>query len=153
VTGDGEWDRVETISVDGTGATVDTVSVFNEDGSLNNKVVRTTSADGLTVTTQTDLDGDGAFDLSRTVVTVHNGDGSSTVTVTNRSADETLLTKQVTSTSADGLSRTIQSDTNGDGTFEVTTTDITVVNPDTSRLQTVTERFTSGALKSKSVRP
>jgi hypothetical protein len=56
VTGDGSWDRVETIAVDGAGATVDTISVFNEDGSLNNKVVRTTSADGLTVTTQTDLD-------------------------------------------------------------------------------------------------
>ena len=113
------------------------------------QVVTTTSADGLTVTTQSDLVGDADFDGTRTVTTVKNADGSSTVTETNESADGTLLSKLVTTTSADGLSKTIQADTNGDGTFEVTTTDVTVVNPDTSRVQTVTERFTSGALKSK----
>jgi trimeric autotransporter adhesin len=151
VTGDGAWDRVETVVVDGDGVTVDTVTEFDAEGFYTSEVVTTTSADGLTVTTQSDLVGDANFDGTRTVTAVKNADGSSTVTETNESGDGTLLSKLVTATSADGLSRTIQRDSNGDGTFEVTATDITVVNPDTSRVQTVTERFTSGALKSKSV--
>ena len=151
VNGDGGWDRVETIAVDGTGATVDTVTEFNANGLYTSKVVTTTSADGLTVTTQSDLVGDADFDGTRTVTTVKNADGSSTVTQTDQSANGTLLDKLVTTTSADGLSITTQADTNGDGAFEVTTTDVTVVNADTSRVQTVTELFTSGALKAKSV--
>jgi trimeric autotransporter adhesin len=151
VNGDGGWDRVETIAVDGTGATVDTVTEINANGFYTSKVVTTTSANGLTVTTQSDLVGDADFDNTRTVTTTKNADGSATVTETDTSTDGTLLDKVVTTTSADGLSRTIQADTNGDGTFEVTTTDITVVNPDTSRVQTVTERFTDGTLKAKSV--
>ena len=87
----------------------------------------------------------------RTATTVKNGDGSSTVTEVSRSANGTLLNRLITTTSANGLSRTMQADTNGDGTFEVTTTDVTVVNGDGSRVQTVTERFADGTLKAKSV--
>ena len=151
VNGDGGWDRMETIAVDGAGATVDTVTEINANGLYTSKVVTTTSTDGLTVTTQSDLVGDADFDDTRTVTTAKNADGSSTVTETDTSTNGTLLDKVVTTTSANGLSRTIQVDTNGDGTFEATTTDITVVNPDTSRVQTVTERFTDGTLKAKSV--
>lgn len=149
VTGDGGWDRVETIAVDGTGATIDTVSLFNTNGSLKKKDVTTTSANGLTVTTQTDIEGDGVFDGSQTVTTVKNANGSSTVTQMDQSADGTLLDKLITTTSADGLSITTQADTNGDGSFEVTTTDVTVVNADGSRLQTITDTYTNGALKAK----
>lgn len=151
VTGDGNWDRIETISVDGLGATTDTLSQYNADGSLNSETETTTSADGLTVSTEVDLDGDGTVDRTTTSTTVHNGDGSSTVTEDYRSGNSTLLSQVETTTSADGLSITVESDTNGDGTFETTLTDVTVVNGDGSRVETATLEATSGALLSETV--
>ncbi len=48
--------------------------------------VTTTSADGLSVTTQSDIDRRRQFDQTRTDVTVLNADGSRTETVTDTSA-------------------------------------------------------------------
>ena len=46
-------------------------------------------------------------------------------------------TRTVVTTSATGLSRTTQWDVNGDGVFDATRTDVTVLNADGSRTETV----------------
>jgi len=90
---------------------------------LLDETVTTTSANGLSVTAQQDTTGarDGSgnpiFDLTETDVTVLNADGSTTETVTDRSANGTLLGKTVTTTSADRRTQTVQIDSQGDGTF------------------------------------
>lgn len=151
--GDGQWDQLETIAVDAaTEETIDAVSHYNDDGTLNYRSVTTTSADGLTVTTQIDIDGDGTFDKSQTTTTVMNADGSSVVTKADYSADGTLLDRSIITTSADGLSKTTQTDVTGDGSFESTIADITVVNADDSQVRTVTDESADGTLLSESVK-
>src|SRR5262249_6788059 len=113
------------------------------------RVVVTTSADGLSTTTQRDTTGAGAFDQTRTDVTVLNADGSRTETRTDRDADSSLKDKSVTTTSADGLSRTIQVDAWGTGTFCVTETDVTALNANGSRTETVSDFNGDGSLLSR----
>jgi len=151
VNGDGQFDHVESIVVAANGSSVDTVSNFNPNGSLNNKMITTTSADGLTTTVQMDLNGDAVVDLTRTLMTVRNADGSSTTTQSDNNANSSLRDRIVTTTSADGLSTTVQVDQNGDGVTDLTTTDVTVVNTDGSRVETIAERNTDGSLHARAV--
>src|SRR5262249_35697936 len=102
-------------------------------------------------TVQTDSNGDGVYDLTTTDVTVLNANGSRTETVTDQNADGSLRDKMVTTTNATGLSQTIQVDSNGDGTFDRTVTDVTVLNADGSRTETVTTVSANGAIISKTV--
>src|SRR6266576_1690942 len=105
--GDGDFDRVETIVVQANGSSVDTVFNYTPNGTLNNKTITTTSADGLTVTSQHDINGDGTIDRTRISVTVLNSDGTSTTTVSDNNANGSLRNRTVTTTSADGLSTTV----------------------------------------------
>ncbi|MFT4080223.1 DUF4214 domain-containing protein [Rhodomicrobium sp.] len=148
--GDGVWDKVETVAVSGTGTT-DTLSLYNPDGSLKAKSTTTTSANGLTVTTQSDLNGDAVVDRTQTTSTVKNTDGSSTFTATDTSSNGTLLDKTIVTTSANGLSVTTQKDVNGDGVVDRTFTDVTVINSDNSRTETVAAKSNNGTLLSQTV--
>src|SRR5262249_6151825 len=56
-TGNGEVDHAETVAVQANGSIVDTVTNTNADGSLRNRTVATTSASGLSTTTQWDTTG------------------------------------------------------------------------------------------------
>ncbi|WP_305985670.1 DUF4214 domain-containing protein, partial [Roseibium sp. MMSF_3544] len=102
----------------------------NTDGSVNAVTTSTTSADGLTQTITTDADGDNDTDLTVSDVTVLNGDGTSTRTVTTRNQDASLRTKSEIITSADGLTVTTRTDVDGDGQFEEKSVDSRVLESD-----------------------
>jgi hypothetical protein len=69
-TGDGLNDQTETRVTAADGSTTITVSDLNPDGSLKGKTTSTTSANGLTRTVQSDLDGDADNDVTETDATV-----------------------------------------------------------------------------------
>jgi hypothetical protein len=150
-TGNGAFDRIATAVTQANGSKVDTVSDYNADGSLKDQAVITTSASGLSVTTQADATGNGVFDATRTDVTVINANGSRTKTVTDTSANGTLIDQTVTTTSANGLSITTQADPTGDGVFDLTTADVTAINANGSKTETVTDLSANGTLIDQSV--
>src|SRR5262249_11503256 len=94
--GDGHIGETETAGTNPDGSVVDTVSLLNPNGSPKFQTVTTTSADGLSVTTQRNNTGNGSFDQTRTDVVVINADGSRTETVTDVSATGSLEDQFVT---------------------------------------------------------
>ena len=79
-----------------------------------NTTIISVSADGRSVTTWKDFDGDGTADLLTTDVTVINANGSQVRTLENFSSDDSLRDSTITTTSADGRTITISADTYGD---------------------------------------
>jgi len=144
--GDGHVTQTQTIARQATGAVAATVANYSFDGTLTSRAVTTTSADGLSITTQQDTTGAGVFNQTRTDVTVLNADGSRTETVTDVSANGSLRDRTITTTSANGLSIATQRDTTGAGSFDRTRTDVMALNADGSRTETVTDRSRNGAL-------
>src|SRR5262245_25558785 len=102
--------EVDATVVNADGSRTKTVSRTNQDGSLRDRSVTTTSADGRNKTTQTDLNVDTVLDLTYACLIAVLADGSSTSTETTSNTNGSLRAKTVTSLSADGLSRTIQAD-------------------------------------------
>ncbi|MFT4129087.1 hypothetical protein [Labrys sp. (in: a-proteobacteria)] len=153
--GDGNTDQTTSILVAADGSTTKTVSNFAANGTLINHALTTTSASGLSKTAKTDLNGDGTYDTVETDVTVKNADGSSTETVTDTSANGTLVGKSIINTTANGLTQIKYQDLDGRpgfvDVFERTTRDAIVLNADGSRTETLTVVSNSGALLSKSV--
>ncbi|MGJ8531684.1 MAG: LysM peptidoglycan-binding domain-containing protein [Alphaproteobacteria bacterium] len=134
--GDGAVDQVQTVEIIGTDS-VETNSVYSADGTtLLSRSVATTSADGLTQLSQTDVDGDGTFDGSENVVKVINPDQSSTVTIENKGSDGSVIGKTITMTSADGLTTTTEMYLNGEANPYQRQVSITVLNVDDSITQT-----------------
>ena len=144
------FSQTETIATAANGDIVDTVSRTAPDGVLIDETATTTSADGLSKTTEADVNGDGTFDLTTTDATVLNVDGSRTETVT-KMGSAGLIAQSVTTTSANGLSKTTEVDVNGDGTFDLTTTDTTVLNADGSRVDTDTQTNQDGSTRNSTV--
>lgn len=151
---------------DGDGAmdvTTTDVTTLNADGSKTDIVMHlggstlvgstttTVSANGLSTTTLSDVDGDGITDLVTTDITVLNADGSRTETVTGTNAEGTKVEQIVTTTAASALSKTISSDLNGDGTIDLITSDVTVLNADGSKVETVTSKNGDGSLRGEIV--
>lgn len=137
--GDGAVDRVQTVEIIGTDS-VETNSVYSADGTtLLSRSVATTSADGLTQVTQSDVNGDGTFDTTQIVVKVINPDQSSTVTIENKNGDGTVVIgKTITTTSADGLTTTTEMYLNGATSPYESQTSVTVLNVDDSITHTLT---------------
>ena len=75
----------------------------------------TTSADGRTVTSMRDADGNGTIDQTQTNVTAI--DGSQAETITDLGRDGVVIDKATVTISADGLTRTTQWDFDGNGTI------------------------------------
>ncbi|MEL7127931.1 MAG: calcium-binding protein [Pseudomonadota bacterium] len=90
----------------------------NADGSVNSTMTATTSADGLVTTTIIDEDGDTDTDTEISDVTIVNGDGSTTTTVSTYNQDGTLRNQYTTDVSADGLTTETTFDEDGDGELE-----------------------------------
>src|SRR6266576_2463351 len=88
--GDGDFDRVETIAVQANGSSVDTVFNYTPNGTLNNKTITTTSADGLSTTVTRDVTGDGVTDRTTKDIIVLNADGSRIETVAEYNADNSF---------------------------------------------------------------
>src|SRR5262249_18020979 len=120
------------------------------DGSVRDISTVTTSADGNTVTTAYDLDGDGTADARGTQSVTHNADGSISETRSTY-AGTTLTGSQTVLTSADGLSVTTTSDLDGDGAMDVTTTDVLVLNADGSQVEAIAAYSADGSLIESSV--
>lgn len=125
-----------TISVDANGVVTTTVATYSGTNSLIGKTVATQSANGLIKTTQTDVDGDGTFDVSTSDTTVVASDGARTQTEQSKSTDGALLGQTVTTTSADRKSITIVSDSNGDGKTDTAKTILVDANGVTTTTQT-----------------
>lgn len=122
--GDGDLDTIvdKTIaSLTGGALLVETVT-RNADGTVRGKVSQTSSADGLSVTTATDITGDGSADIVESDQTIIDAGGARTQTLEQRSADGTLIEKTVVSTSADLATRTISIDADGNGSFDTVET-------------------------------
>nr|WP_234894952.1 adhesin [Sinorhizobium meliloti] len=122
------------------GATVDTLTTVGGAGTTLSRTVKTTSADGRTVSTGVDLDGDLADDVTN--ATVINADGSITSMTSTYVIDagtSRLQSRTVTTTSADGLVTKSDIDLNGDGMIDRTVTSTTVLNADGSKTATIGE--------------
>ena len=99
---------------------------------------------------QDDRDGfdrNGVFDTVSSDVTVVNGDGSRTETVTDRSANGNLLDQTVTVIGADGRSRNVQADTTGDGPIDHTETIVVA----SGSVDTASDFNADGSLKDQTV--
>ena len=114
-------------------------------GALANTEVTTESANGLVVTRRRDEDGNGVFDQTRTDTTVVNADGTETRTITTTKTGGMLISKSVSTLSADGRTMTVAEDNDG---FERTTVESAARLADGSEVTTVKIGDGSGKLKS-----
>ncbi|MFD9897363.1 hypothetical protein [Mesorhizobium sp. NPDC059025] len=151
VNGDGVYDSttrsVTTIGADASRTT--TVEKTAANGSLIAKTTSSISGNGLSITTQTDVDGDGSFDLKSTDTTALNSDGSRTRTASDF-AGTSLIRNSTVTTAANGLSSTIQVDFDGNGTADQTTLVSISLGANGSRTETTTVRAGDNGLLSKS---
>lgn len=166
VSGDGltvttKWDTAGT----GGGTTFDKsrtdVTVLNANGSktqtisyltgttLTSRTLVTTSANGLSVTTQIDPTGAGSYSQTATDVTVLNANGTKTRTVESKKVDGTLISRTITTTSANGLIVTSSQERPGFG--NQTVTDTTTVLADGAVRETVATTDSAGTLIGKIV--
>jgi len=114
--GNGIYDRVtnDVTIKNADGSSAETISEKNASGGLIDQQFIAVSANGLSITTQKDIDGNGSYDLIRTDVTVLNSDNSQVETETNSSSNGAMLGKTVTNTSADRRTVSILRDLYGD---------------------------------------
>ncbi|MGO7660464.1 beta strand repeat-containing protein [Rhizobium ruizarguesonis] len=123
-------------------------------GSVTKSITVTdVSGDGLTTTTKWDTTGTGGgttFNKSRTDVTVLNADGSKTQTISYLTG-ATLTSRSLVTTSANGLSVTTQIDPAGAGSYNQASTDVTVLNADGTKTQTVESKKADGSLISRTI--
>lgn len=137
--GDGDTDTsiTDVTTVDGAGVATRVIETRNQDGSLRDKTTIVTSADGLTVTTETDLDGDGLIEEKIVDTTVLEIDDSTTQIVSRFAGDgTTLLDKTVTQKSADRLTVTVSIDSEGDGTDDRVVTEVQGADGAVTRTET-----------------
>ena len=149
--GDGDIDlNTSDVTLVNSGIATRTVLATNQDASLNSKSVTVTSADGLTVTRDVDIDGNGSYD-SRTVnIRVLNVDGSITSTVTQFAGNGTTLTgKVISQESADRRVSTVTTDANGDWATDSTSSSIE--SADGSRTVTNASYAPNGSIIQKTV--
>ncbi|MCA0035516.1 calcium-binding protein, partial [Mesorhizobium sp. B263B2A] len=162
ISGDGKT-VTSTRDVNGNGTIDDSSSIVrNADGStttvnrtyavgiLTSSATRTVSANGLSSTLATDLDGNGTIDQSTTNVIVLNADGSKAETITDLDAAGIAKNRTVVVTSANGLTKT----TNWaavDTTISRSKVDTTVLNADGSTAETVDYKKANGSLESRTV--
>ena len=128
-----------------------TVSETNKDGSLRDRTITTTSADGLTQRQSVDADGDTKIDLFHNTDIVRNGDGSITTTVIEKNGNGSRRNVTTTQISGDGLTRNTNYDINGDGVVDATHKETTVVGTTGSRTLYISDYSATGTLLDKTV--
>lgn len=130
-------------STDVSGQRVIVTTALDADGSLGSKSTRTTSVDGLIVTTEFDHDGDGVTDRVLSEVTEALAGGGKRVSETDRTGAGVLISTKVTETSADGATITISRDDLGGG--YVTQLETQVTATDGSLTTTVSDKAADGS--------
>lgn len=120
VDGDGDTDTLEDLAIviDGSGASVSTLTVRNNDGSIRSEVTTSQTSGALSKTTASDVDGDGDIDLTTADVTVINGGGSRVNTMTASNGDGSLRAMRQVTLGADKVSSETWVDLDRDGAFE-----------------------------------
>jgi trimeric autotransporter adhesin len=129
--------QIETIAIGVDGRTVDDTVTRTLAGVLISEFTTVTSANGLQSTHYDYRNGGTAYDLATTTNTVLNVDGSRTTTVQDLVGSNIIRDQSITQISASGLVKSIKEDRNGDNVFERLTSDVTLLNTDGSRTQTV----------------
>ncbi len=144
-TGTGTFDTVttDTVTLNTNGSRTETIADTNANGSLRDQSTIVTSADRMTETVTRDTNGDGVADQVETKAVQSNG--SIVDTVADYSGT-TLAAKFITTDNANGLVQTKQYDFNGDGTVDLTISDVTYLNFDGSRTETITSTDAAGHL-------
>ncbi|MBY3565708.1 hypothetical protein HFN67_15980 [Rhizobium laguerreae] len=150
VDGDNIIDKKSVTTKQVDGKTVQVLSDLGANNVLKDSKTITTWADGLTQTVEYDSDGNGTVDKKTTRTTVLKANGSTSTTTKDIVAG---VTNSITLTevSADGLTVTTKWDTAGTGggtTFDKSLTDVTVLNADGSKTQTISN-FTGTTLTSR----
>ena len=140
---------VTTLTADG--GRTQSGEVRNHDGSLRSQSETTVSDDGLTVTSQSDSDGDGQFERATTSVTSLNADGSTATLSQTLAEDGTVLTQSLTEVSDDGLVVVESSDADGDGTYDLVSTATTTLEVDGGTTTVNELRDSAGVLRSASI--
>lgn len=122
--GDGTIDLTTTSAIveNFNGSTTTTQSYFNGDNSLRSRVITDLSDDGNTKTIQSDVDGDGTYELTVTEERTFDVNGDTTLTTTERYANDDLHRKTVATWSDDGKTRTTSVDSDGDGVNDLVET-------------------------------
>src|SRR5262249_18421207 len=143
-TGDGVFKRTQTdvTVLNADGSQTETVTNRNGNGSLHDVSIVTTSASGLSVTAQSDVDGNRTVHATSTDGAVLNANGGRTRTVQTRSANGALTSSTATTTSADGNSVSFTRDQNGDSVIDRLGS--TVVNPNGTTVATVADYNANG---------
>src|SRR5262249_54855751 len=120
------------------GSSIDGVSTFT----------RADETTGTAATVSFSVDTNG-YAVTQTIT--HNADGSTSVDNRALNPDGSLAGDSTTTTSADGRSKTTSFDQNGDGIVDQVQTDATVVNPNGSRTETLTDATGAGVLNDQTV--
>ncbi len=147
--GDGANDLVVAVTKDASGVVTETATATSADGSLVSRSVKTTSANGMTTTTQVDRFGRNVVDQVVSDIVTRNADGSATQTVETRSENQTLITRTMEQTSANGLSVISTVDVTGDGVTDQSTSSVKTLNADGSQSFVDEERSGTGVLLSR----
>ena len=150
IDGDGSNDRKETVSVATNGLLTDTVETYKADGTLASRAVSTVSANGLTKTTKSDLDGNNTFEEQTSNTRSVGADGATTQIISRLDINDALIEKTTVVTSADGKTMsTIWADASG--TTKRSMTDVIVFSQNGTTTETHSYLKADGSLESKTI--
>ncbi|WP_159731316.1 DUF4214 domain-containing protein [Methylosinus sp. Ce-a6] len=147
VNGDGTYDTIDVSTVTVDGATADTRTAKNLDGSLRRKEATTISWDGLRQNLARDANGDGAyehFENSR-----QEASGASGRVVWETNSNGALKGRSVKLESANGLTALEAIDTNGDRTVDWSRSSMERLNADGSNTVTTSDFNSNGTLRAR----
>ncbi|MGO4196909.1 hypothetical protein AB4Z13_16260 [Rhizobium sp. YAF28] len=150
IDGDGSNDRKETVSVATNGLLTDTVETYKADGTLASRAVSTVSANGLTMTTKSDLDGNGTFEESTSSTRTVGVNGATTEVFSRFDANNALVEKTTIVTSADGKTKST-SWADASGATKRSMTDAIVLAQNGSTTETLSYLKADGSLESKTI--
>ena len=140
-------------AINANGSRTVTATDRSNDGAVLSRTETTISANGLTIVVKDDRDNGGGFETSLVSSATINANGGATTTVSaiGEGPSPLLLSKTVTTASANGLRIDSQTDANGDGAVEARSTDVTTPNANGSTTRTVSTLTGTGVLLAKSV--
>ncbi|MDD7911963.1 DUF4214 domain-containing protein, partial [Pseudovibrio exalbescens] len=153
--GDGRADVQEELSivVAADGSSTSTLEVKNADGSLRSSVTTTQSADTLSKTAESDLDGDGDVDLRETEQVTLLADGTRETVMRSENGDGSLRSYEKQVLGADKVTHERFVDLDLNGSLEANELVSSVVTNSTTqeRVETAWTRNADGSVQSKSV--
>jgi trimeric autotransporter adhesin len=148
--GDSTYDVTDAVVIGVDGTKTETVTVLNPNGSLFEKDVTTTSANGQSVSLQGARLSSSTFNHFETIVT--NSDGGVTDTVSDTNSSGATTDQIITTTSADGFDKAVQIEPDDGSTVEQTTTDVTTLNANGSTTLVQSVLNGNGTVRSQETR-